>query len=376
MPRTLKLGFIGGGLNSAVGKSHFIASQMDNRWRVEAGCFSRHEDLNSQTAEAWGISPERRYPSASELLKREKNELDAVAVLTPTPTHADIVIEALEQGHNVVCEKALACSPEEGEKIKEAARKHKCFLAVTFNYTGYPMLRDLKHKIARGDLGHVHQIHVEMPQEGFARLNAYGEPAAPQAWRLKDGDVPTISLDLGVHLHHLVRFLTNEKPVELVALQENLGRFKTVIDNVMCTARYTSNLRCQFWFSKAALGHRNGLRLRVYGTRGSAEWFQCEPETLICHDASGDRRFLDRNSIDSTESLATRYSRFKVGHPSGFIEAFANHYSDIADALLAFRATGKFGSGEWVFGLDEAIEGLHMLRSMRVSSETMTWQKV
>src|SRR5690606_24479866 len=274
---------------SAVGYTHLIASQMDNRWQVVSGCFSKRPEINQATADAWGIPTQRLYPSWQELLQQEQGKLDAIVILTPTPFHCEIVTTALDLGYAVICEKALAASPEEVARIKAKLDETKGFLAVTFNYSGYPMLRELRHKIQRGELGRLLHVQIEMPQEGFVRLDAKGEKPLPQAWRLRDGSIPTISLDLGVHLHHLMSFLTGKSPLKVVADQGSHDWFNDVIDNVSCLLRYSEVLQCQMWYSKSALGHRNGLRVRVYGDQASAEWYQLEPEELLINQVDGTR---------------------------------------------------------------------------------------
>ena len=370
----LKIGFIGGGLNSAVGNTHRISSQMDRRWRLDAGCFSTDDDVNRETASQWGLDQSRVYDDWRVLLSREQGQLDAICLLTPTPMHAEMAIEALNHGFAVICEKTMATSSKEAAAICQAVEANKAFFAVTFNYTGYPMLRELRQMIIGGTLGVLNLIQIEMPQEGYARLNKQGEPSKPQAWRLKDNEIPIISLDLGAHLHHMIYFLSGEKPLQVIADQTSYGFFKHVTDNVICLARYTGSLRSQIWYSKMALGHRNGLRVRVYGDKGSAEWFQLEPEELIFNDIYGKRQIIDRAScVELADQL--RYNRFKSGHPAGFIEAFANHYYDLADSLLEFKKTGGYAS-PWVFSATQAKEGLEMLEAMSISAKNNCWQTV
>ncbi len=371
----LKLGFIGGAINSAVGATHKISAQMDNCWSLSAGCFSNHEESNRLTAKKWGVNDNHVYSNYHELLETEKNQLDAVVVLTPTPSHAEIVIAAIEHGYPVICEKSLTKSSNECKRIKNAIEKHQGFLAVTYNYTGYPMVRELRSIIRDGLLGKLHQIHIEMPQEGFLRLDNNDSRPTPQTWRLKDHNTPTLSLDLGVHIHHMIHFLSGERPIELVATNNNYGFFRDIVDNTMCIARYTSNLDCQLWFGKTALGNSNGLRIRVYGELGSAEWYQMQPETLILHDNKGRTNILKRSSVDLNIANDARYNRFKAGHPAGFIEAFANLYYDIAESLQRYENNINHKS-PWVFGVDIAYEGLIMLETMTKSANNQSWESV
>lgn len=370
--RPLRLGFIGGGINSAVGTTHFIAAQMDGLFRVEVGCFSRHKERNEQTANKWGIPSDRLYPTWDAMLDREQGRLDALVVLTPTPEHRLPVLAALRAGFAVICEKALVATSQEAEEIEETVRQTGGFLCVTYNYTGYPMVRELRQMIQLGRLGRIEQIHIEMPQEGFARLDREGQPIVPQQWRLQDGAVPTISLDLGVHIHHMVDFLTGEKPRELVASQSTLGRFREVVDNTMALVRYTNGLEGSFWFSKAALGHRNGLRVRVYGEEGSAEWFQMDPEVLFFYNNRGRQTRIDRADVEVQLAQLDRYNRFKSGHPAGFLEAFANLYADIA-SRLGEHMDMEQSSADYVFSARHAREGLVMLEALNRSAHEHRW---
>ncbi|PSB55167.1 Gfo/Idh/MocA family protein [Chamaesiphon polymorphus] len=368
----LSLGFIGGSTKSAVGYTHFVASQMDNSWKLAAGCFSHNFRDNQETANVYGVPPERVYESWKEMLDTEQGKLDAVAILTPTPMHFELVKACLERGYAVICEKALAMSSDEIKQIIDLRDKMNGFIAVNYNYSGYPMVRELRSIIKSGQLGQILHFQAEMPQEGFIRVDTGGNKPTPQAWRLLDGQIPTIYLDLAVHLHQLIDYLIQQKPLAVVATQDSFGWFPEIVDNVSSLCRYTEGIQGQFWFSKSALGHRNGLKLRIYGSHASAEWYQANPEELILAYADGRREILDR-AARTEIAKDLRYNRFKSGHPAGFIEAFANLYVDIANALIEYNSSGSYHSSE-VFGADLALEGLQMLEAM-VLSGSKGWTK-
>ena len=375
MNKQLRLGFIGGGTNSAVGTTHRIASQMDHRWRIAAGCFSRHEAINAETGALCGIEKERIYESWEQLLDSERDSLDAVAVLTPTPSHKEIVIAALRKSIPVICEKALAVSSADVCHIRKVLDEHNGFLTVIYNYTGYPMLRELRQMIRGKAMGSVTQIHAEMPQEGYIRVNREGKTNVPQDWRLQDHGVSTLALDLGVHLHNIVGFLTGATPVEAMAASGSYGAFRQVEDNTIGMVRYSSGMMCNMWYSKCALGHRNGLRIRVYGEKGAAEWYQADPERLNWWDERGSLSVYDRSSAEATVSSSPRYNRFKIGHPSGFIEAFSNYYYDIADCLEWYKRRGEFQS-QWLLDLDHTDEGLQLMEALSESASSGCWTSV
>jgi predicted dehydrogenase len=370
--RKRAVGFIGGGLHSAVGYAHAAACQMDGHWSIESGCFSHKDKDNRETAQHWGVKETRIYLSWEEFLDKEHEKLSAVAVLTPTPDHASIVSAALRAGVPVICEKALATSTAEARVIEDVLKESKGFLAVTYNYSGYPMVRELRNIIASGKLGKVLQMQIEMPQEGFLRTDTHGEPVKPQAWRLKDYAIPTISLDLGVHLHHLVRFLTGETALEVMADQQSYGRHPGVTDDVTCWINYSGGLRVSMWFSKTALGYRNGQRIRVFGEDASAEWYQMNPEELYINYANGKREIIDRGGQSDVANEA-RYSRFKAGHPAGFIEAFATLYADIGTAIDEWQKTGEYNS-EFVPKFSDAYEGLELFEAAGRSASNRRWE--
>jgi len=372
--KPLALGFIGGSLTSAVGYVHFSACLMDNKFTLDAGCFSKDKNESLRTADKYGVDRERTYTDWEEMLLKEKDKLDAVVILTPTPFHFGMVKKCLENGLPVICEKTLAITSKETKELDDLVHKKNGFLVVTYNYTGYPMLRELKQIIKDGKLGQILHFQAQMPQEGFIRLNSKGEKPVPQQWRLSDREVPTIHLDLATHLHEIIYYLTNEKPIETISDQASDGWFKNIIDNVTCLCRYSNNIQGQIWFSKSALGHRNGLEISIYGTKGSVKWVQMNPEELIISFVDGHKQILDRASNVNVADQA-KYTRFKAGHPAGFIEAFANLYCDIEKALIEYKETGKWKSEE-VFGADLATDGLKFMETMVLSSKTKKWEQV
>jgi len=370
----LKLAFIGGGIDSAIGYTHYIASQMDHLFTVNVGCFSRNQNINQKTALTWGVEENHLYSNWKVLLENEVKNVDAVVILTPTPNHYEMIMKALDLGYSVISEKALATTYQEGMKITKKVEEKKAFFAVTHNYTGYPMLRELQNMIQNDKLGKITNINIEMPQESFARL-VNGNKPTPQSWRLTDGNIPGVSLDLGTHLQHMVYFLTNENPTELVADETSFGWFPEVVDNVSCITRYESGMRCQMWYGKSAIGHRNGLKVRIYGTKGSSEWFQMNPEELLFQTIDGGRVIIDRASSNICISNLPRYTRFKAGHPAGFVEAFGNLYFDIAKKLRQYKIDGNHKI-DWSYDAMQATIGLEVFEAIKASSVNNMWIKI
>lgn len=370
----LRLGFIGGGCNSAVGYAHYCAAHLDGEWELVAGCFSRDDRVNAISARQYSVASDSVYRHWQQLLDQRDDQLDAIVVLTPTPTHERIVSYALQKGLAVICEKSLTQDVSSGQRIRSALSTSNGRLLVTYNYSAYPMIRELKARIQANELGRVHSVHVEMPQEGFARLVDGGQQPSPQQWRLKDGAIPTIHLDLTTHLHHLIYFLTGQTPRSVLADHNTFGWFEDVIDDATAIVKYRDAMTARYWVSKSALGYKNGLKIRVCGEKGAASWLQTNPEQLHWHSVNGNHEIIERGS-PCLMANQLEFNRFKAGHPAGFIEAFANLYRDYALALRHPETSGA----ETVFaqyGIEPALEGLALMDAMARSHQNQQWETV
>jgi predicted dehydrogenase len=231
-----------------------------------------------------------------------------------------------------------------------------------FNYTGYPAVREMRRRVRAGTIGNVFKVMAEMPQDSYMRLKNQDRVSAIQAWRLQDGAVACVTLDLFVHLHSLVSFVCGGQPEEVTAWSRSIsGVAPGLIDEVDAIVRYDNGVVMNAWYGKAILGYRNGLRLRIFGDRGSLQWHQEDPEIVLAADAEGNRMLLDRLSSGSEVAVEPRYQRFKAGHPAGFIEAFANYYYDVAEAI-AGRGNG------YLLPMQVVEEGLGIAEAIHQSS--------
>lgn len=372
--KPLSIAFIGGGLSSAVGHVHYNASRLDGYWRLIAGAFSRNAEINRLTAKEWNVASEHLYSDWRDLIEAERSRIDAVALLTPTPHHGEVLCALIDANIPVICEKAMVDNLAEAEELLEMSRSKGHFLTVTFNYSAYPMVRELRERILRGELGKIQQIQLEMPQEGLVRPpQIAGKSAPPQSWRLNDKFIPTICLDLGVHLHHLAYFLTGEIEMSVNAEFKTFSNFG-VVDDVMLWTRYASGTSASYWMTKTAIGNRNGLRVRLMGTDASAEWYQQEPEQLKLSSIDGSHCSIDRGG-QAILAGEGRYNRMKVGHPSGFIEAFANLYADSAEAYWEWKKEGKFSS-PYAFDASVAVDGLKLFHRAKESYQEQVWKEI
>ncbi len=347
--RPLSLGFVGGGVNSAIGYTHFVASRMDGFFEVKAGFFSRNPSVNAATASAYGVSESRCYSTLDALLESERGELDAICILTPIPDHVFSARKAMQAGFDVICEKALASSELEAREIWQTQRETGRRFLITFNYVGYPMVREARSMLDRGDLGEIQQAYFEMPQESFATPETN-----PQDWRQRDYALPCVTLDLGVHVHHMMEYLVDGGGFDSVATTSgSFGKVPEVLDtvNAIGWSRSKKIMLSSMW-TKAALGYTNGLSFRLFGTKGSVEWYQGRPEELHYTDRLGQRMAIERGHAKLVEANKPRYNRFKAGHPAGFLEAFANVYSDFHEAFMAPKKEHP------IYGIEMALRGL------------------
>ena len=371
--RPLKLVFLGGGVNSAIGRMHFISSQLDRKFEVVGGIFSRDRLIQESTASYYKINKPIQFENL-ENFANKRDQFDAVVILTPTPLHFEAIEFMIQQDIPIICEKAFVSNFHESKKVLELLRSKPIKNLVTFNYTGFPMVRLMQHMVVNGQIGKPVNIRIAMPQEGFIKINpSTGKVNLPQDWRRKDGEVPTVLLDLAVHCLHLGSFITNENPSEVFARFKHHAQVESVIDDVEVLAEYPSEMLGSFWFTKSALGKQNGLSVELYGTEGSLTWVQEFPNSLTFADKYGEIKILKFGQNLPIINEA-RYERFKPGHPSGFTEAFANFYWDAASYLI--KESSNLTNTSLSPSMQVASRGFDIIRSMVESNATSTWRKV
>ncbi|BDG05399.1 Gfo/Idh/MocA family protein [Anaeromyxobacter oryzae] len=342
-PRRLRLGMVGGGPGSTIGETHRHAARFDGRYALVAGVFASDPARSRAFAATLDVPPDRRYGSWEEMAEAEaarRDGVEVVAIMTPNASHHPIARAFLDRGVDVICDKPLAVDLEQALDLLAASRRAGVVLAVTYNYTGYPMVRHARELVRAGELGTVRLVQVEHASGWAATLlEAAGHKQA--AWRTTPAlaGKSTVVGDLGTHAHHLARFVTG---LEITALSAELS---TVVpgrasdDNAHVKLRFSNGARGMMWACMAATGHLHGLRLRVYGDQASLEWIQEQPDQLVVRPLDGPHRILSRGA-GYLSAPARRVSRLWPGHPEGFLEAFANVYTDVADAVIARRDGG------------------------------------
>ncbi len=336
----LRLGMVGGGQGAYIGNIHRLASRLDGQWQLVAGAFDVDPQRGRAFAISQGLDPARSYGTYQELIAGEAgraDRVDAVAICTPNFTHYPIAKALIEAGFDVICEKPLTATLEDAVALEKLARESGRFVGVTYTYSGYPMVHEARVRVARGELGAIRTVQVEYPLEWMATaIEQSGNAQA--AWRTdpkKNGRGGSIG-DIGTHAYHLAGFVTG---LTLESLTADLATFvggRALDDNAHVMMRYQGGARGLLWSSQVAIGNSNGVRLRVFGEKGSLQWFQEQPNELVFTPLDGRVQIIKRGAGDLSEDARLRI-RTPPGHPEGYLEAFANLYAGFAEAIRARR---------------------------------------
>jgi len=339
----IRLGIVGGGIGAFVGSIHRIAARLDDRYELLAGALSSEPRRAADSAAELGIDPRRAYTSFEEMAKKEgklKHGIEAVAIVTPNHLHCAVAKAFLEAGIHVICDKPLSSSLEDAEQIEKLVEGSGLIFAITYNYSGYPMVRHAREMVAAGKLGNIRVIQVEYAQDWLA-TNIEAEGHKQAAWRTDPARAGTGGsiADIGTHAFHLAEFISGLEAKSLLADLDTFVAGRSLDDNANILLHYSNGAKGMLWSSQVASGQENALRIRLFGDKGGLEWAQEDPNYLQYRPLRETRQILTRGGPAVGETAA-RATRIPAGHPEGFLEGFANLYRDIADMIEAGR-TGK-----------------------------------
>lgn len=341
--RPIRLGMVGGGRDAFIGAVHRIASRIDGHYQLIAGAFSSTAEKSKASGRDLGLPDDRVYGDFTEMAKREarlKQGIEAVAIVTPNHMHYPVAREFLKRGIHVICDKPLTATLADARKLVNLAEKSDALFVLTHNYTGYPMVRQARQMVADGDVGTIRLVQAEYPQDWLAEpLEATGMKQA--AWRTdpdKSGAGGSTG-DIGTHALNLALFVSGLELSELAADLDSFVPGRRVDDNAHVMLRFAGGAKGTLWSSQVAPGNENALRLRIYGDKGGLEWSQEDPNYLWFTPLGEPKRLITRNGAGAGEA-AGRVSRVPPGHPEGYLEGFANIYTEAAHAIRA-RAAGE-----------------------------------
>lgn len=342
-PRPLRYAMIGGGTGSFIGAVHRKAAALDAQATLVAGALSSTPQRALESARDIGIPEDRAYPSWQDLLERESakprdERPDFISIVTPNDTHHPIARAALEAGFHVVLDKPATHTSAQADDLAALAKANDLLCAVTYNYSGNPMVRHAAQMIADGDLGAIRRINVEYHQGWLATpLEQTGMKQAQWRTDPKRAGLGGALGDIGTHAEHLMAFITG---LEIDALCADLSSFvegRRLDDDASVLLRFHNGAKGVLTCSQVCPGEDNNLSIRVYAEKGSITWRQQSPEQLLVGAIDAPTRTLVRGGPDLSPR-ATLASRIPAGHPEGYIEAFANIYLGVIEAIRCRRA--------------------------------------
>jgi predicted dehydrogenase len=335
------MGMVGGGRGAFIGAVHRMAATLDGAIELAAGAFSADPEKSRLSGRDLFLPEPRVYGSYLDMLEKEKalapgERIDFVVIVTPNHEHFPPAKAALLAGFPVMCDKPLALNLGEARELRDLVRKSGLLFGLTHNYSGYPMVKEARRRVAAGDLGAIRRVVAEYAQGWLASpLEARGQKQA--SWRTDPARAGASCCvgDIGTHAAHLVEYVTGLRIEELASELTTFVPGRALDDDASILLRLEGGARGLLWASQIAIDEENGLRLRVYGEKGSLEWGQEEPNSLVLKWPDRPREVV-RTGVNygrlSREALGA--SRLPAGHPEGYIEAFANLYREFAAALV------------------------------------------
>jgi len=342
--RRIRLGMVGGGPGAFIGAVHRIAARMDDHYELVAAALSSDPARSRAGAQDLHIAPDRAYGSYTEMAAAEAKRADrieAVAIVTPNNLHYPMAKTFLEAGFHVICDKPLTTTVQEALDLAAIVKRTGLIFGLTHNYTGYPMVRQARQMIADDQLGKIRLVQVEYAQDWLATpLEQTGQKQA--AWRTdpaQSGDAGSLG-DIGTHAYNIACFVTGLHCREIAADVSIFVPGRRLDDNVQLMLRFAEGAKGALWASQVATGNANNLRLRVYGEKAGVEWHQEEPNTLQFAKLNGTPEIL-RRPWPGGDSPAAHASRIPAGHPEGYLEGFAQLYTDLAEQIVARRENRK-----------------------------------
>lgn len=381
--RKLRMGMVGGGRGSFIGGVHRMAANLDGRIELVAGCFSSKPKTSKLSGADLFLDPARVYKSYQEMAEKEAalpetERIDFVSIVTRNDTHYAVAKVFLEAGINVICDKPLAFTLAEAKALQKVVAKTGKILALTHNYTGYPMVKEARDMVRRGKLGKILKIVVEYPQ-GYAitALGNKGESGISN-WRMDPSVAGSSNCmgDIGTHADNLARYITGLEIEEMCAELSTFIPGRPLDDDGNILLRYKGGAKGILFASQVSNGDENNLIIRVWGTKCSIEWYQEDPNELIIKEVN-QPRITKRRGNSYLSAVAQKYSRLPFGHPEAFIEAFANVYLAAADAIED-NVCGRKPKKNYDFPtVEDGVKGMAFVATAVKSSNSKSkWTKM
>ena len=377
----IRLGMVGGGQGALIGAVHRLAARMDDHYEFVAGALSADAAKAKASGVELGLAADRIYTGFAEMAKAEakrQNGIEAVSIVTPNHMHYPAAKAFIEAGIHVICDKPLSLNLKEALALEKLLAKRKdVIFALTHNYSGYPMIRQARAMVAAGELGDIRLVQGEYPQDWLTNpIEKDGQKQA--AWRTdpkRSGAGGCIG-DIGTHTYQLGCFVSGLTASELCADLTSFVKGRVLDDNANVMLRYKNGAKGMIWASQVAPGHENGLKIRVYGTKGGIEWVQADPNYLWYTPYGEPKRLITRGGAGSN-AAAARVTRVPPGHPEGYLEGFANIYTEVARAIKAKRDRKKPDKDITFPGIADGVAGMAFIEAcVKSSAKNARWMKV
>ncbi len=380
-PRRLRLGMVGGGRGAFIGAVHRIAARLDDRWELVAGALSADPERAIASAADLHIPADRAYATYTEMAAAEAkraDKIDAVAIVTPNHMHFGPAKTFLEAGINVICDKPLTSTLDDALALEKIVADSGAFFGLTHNYTAHPLIRQARAMVANGELGDIRVVQVEYPQDWLAtKLEDSGQKQA--AWRTdpaRSGAAGSVG-DIGTHAFNLAEFVTGQQVEALAADLSSLVGGRALDDNAGMLLRFASGARGMLWASQVAIGNENNVRLRIYGSKASLDWWQEQPNWMT-YSVLGQPPQTIRRGGSGSNDAAGYATRVPAGHPEGYLEAFAQLYRDFAEQISA-RLEGREPHPQSLLapGIAAGVRGMRFITAAVASSRANAgWTKI
>ena len=376
----IQYGMVGGGQGAFIGGVHRIAARIDGQFELVAGALSSDPERARASGAELGLSPERSYASFAEMAKAEAarpDGIEAVSIVTPNHVHFPAAKAFLEAGIHVICDKPLTSTLADARALAALVESSGKLFVLTHNYTGYPMVRQAREMVTGGQLGDIRLVQAEYPQDWLTEnIEASGQKQA--AWRTdpKQSGVGGSTGDIGTHAFNLARFVSGLQLEQLSADLDSFVAGRQVDDNAHVMLRFAGGAKGMIWASQVAPGNENGLKLRVYGTKGGLEWTQADPNYLWYTPFGQPKQLITRGGAGAG-AAAGRMTRVPSGHPEGYLEGFANIYAEAARAIRGARSGATPDKDVLYPTVQDGVEGVAFVEAcVRSSRDNAAWTKL
>lgn len=372
----IRMGMIGGGSGAFIGAVHRIAANIDSNIELVCGAFSSTAEKSIASGKALFLPEGRCYPDFETMMQHEKQlpeheRMQFVVIVTPNHMHFPAAKAALEAGFHVLSDKPATLNLAEVKALKTLVEKSGLLYGLTHTYTGYPMVKEAQHLVANGEIGKVRKVIVEYIQGWLSEPQAVDNKQADWRTDPKRSGISGCMGDIGSHAANLVEYVTGKKITHVCAELTAFVEGRQLDDDGIVLLKMTDGIKGTLQASQIAAGEENNLTIRVYGEKGGLAWSQQEPNSLTLRYLERPMQVLRTGGMHSARTMAN--TRTPMGHPEGYLEAFANIYQNFAQAVADYAAGQYNESNDYDFpDINDGVRGMALVESFVYSHQQDT----